>query len=97
MSDLVPATEEEWQIVRRNATEQQTDGCTRGTQAYLDCCYLHDTLLRTQRSWKDGRDVSKAEADLALRVCIQRRSVFGKWSPMAWWRLVAVKYLWWLA
>jgi len=90
-SRLIPETEEEWAIVHRNATEQQSDGCTDVPEFYHACCELHDTFYRTGRSWRDGEPVTRREADAALRDCIRGCSRFGFWSPMALWRWVAVR------
>jgi len=84
--------EQYWQRVRIRARELRSDGCTGVPNFYKDCCLEHDIAYRTGRDI-DGRPVTREEADKQLRDCIQARSLFGKWSPMSWWRYWAVRWL----
>lgn len=67
-----------------------SDGCSGVPDFYLDCCIIHDWFYRTHRDL-DGTPITRAEADRRLKKCIQSESMFGAFSPMAWWRYHAVK------
>ena len=78
-----------WERVRDKAAELGTDGCTGATGAFLDCCLEHDVHWRTGKTL-DGKPITKQEANTRLRACIQSRSIFGFYSPLAWWRWAVV-------
>jgi hypothetical protein len=95
-----------WNWLRSEAELISTDGCSRVSGAKIDCCYLHDLmfyhgsdpheayrLYRIGRlePWTDAHRITRAEADRHLRRCLCNRSVLGHWSPMAWWRWLAVR------
>lgn len=84
-------TYREWIIDR--AEELGSDGCTGATGLYRWCCLEHDVLWRTGTR-RDGTSITKAEANLVFRSCLQRSSPLGWWSPVAWIRWIAV---WWNA
>lgn len=71
--------------VERKCAELGCDGCTGVPDFYLMGCLEHDIAYRTGRD-PLGRRVTKAEADERLLWYVQNHSVFGRWSPMAWWR-----------
>ena len=81
---------EYWASVRARAAELGSDGCTGVTQAFHDCCFEHDVHYRTGMRL-DGTPITRRAADAAFRRCIQSRSVFGKMSPMSWWRWLGVR------
>lgn len=66
------------------------DGCSGVPDFYLMGCLEHDIAYRLGLD-PLGRCITKAEADKRLRWYIQNHSIFGWWSPMAWWRWWAVK------
>ena len=78
-----------WERVRDKAAELGTDGCSGGTGAFRECCLEHDIHYRTGLTL-DGAPITKDEADKRFLSCMQSRSVFGFYSPMAWWRYAAV-------
>lgn len=88
MSDI---SKDYWQIVRAKADDLGTDGCTMASSAFADCCARHDVEYRLGKSAVTGRPLTRAEADLRLRGCMQSRSLLGWYSPMAWIRWVAVR------
>lgn len=79
-----------WERVRDKAAELGTDGCSKATGAYVDCCLEHDLAYRMGTTL-DGTPLTKEEADKRFLSCMQSRSIFGWYSPMAWWRYAAVK------
>lgn len=74
-----------WQRVRDEAGRLGSDGCTLASGAYKDCCFEHDIAYRTG-ALVDGECLTKREADVRLRCCIQSHSRFGWYSPVAWGR-----------
>lgn len=81
-----------WDAIKLKALSLQSDGCSGVPDFYQEVCYEHDVHYRTHR-FLDGRPITKEVADLLLNVGIKDRSLFGAWSPMAWWRWKAVR--WW--
>lgn len=81
-----------WEAVRIRAQELGGDGCTGVPDFYRPCCDEHDIHYRTHRRL-DGTPITKEQADYALRACIRSRSVFGRFSPMAWWRWFGLRYM----
>lgn len=97
-----------WDWVKEQAAAIHSDGCSGVPEFYHKCCLQHDLFywyakdpqeaykryLLDLEPWHDNlRHGTKAEADTELRQCIQNCSKLGKFSPMSWWRWVAVKYL----
>lgn len=80
---LLPKTFPEWEAIRAKAKELNADGCTGVSELYRECCLLHDVYYRLGKDL-EGHTVTRAEADRALRLCIQSRSPFGKFSPISW-------------
>lgn len=68
----------------------ESDGCSLVLDIYLRCCVIHDWYYRTHINF-DGSPITRAEADMIFRQCIQRKSVFGRFSPMSWWRWAGVR------
>lgn len=84
-------TEDEyWELVRKEAKELLADGCSGVPDFHLDCCLEHDIAYRTKKTVL-GEPISRRQADAQFRRCIQRRSKFGKISPMSWWRWAGVR------
>lgn len=79
-----------WDAVRKRAAELQSDGCSHVTQAFLDCCLEHDIHYRTGHTLL-GVKITREEADRLFRKCMQQRSMFKYFSPMSWWRWMAVR------
>lgn len=73
------------------AAELGADGCSGVSGAYVWCCKEHDVHWRIGTR-RNGTPISRTEADLVFRSCIQRCSPFGFWSPMAWWRWLGLKW-----
>lgn len=77
--------------VEEVALALNSDGCTGVPDFYILGCYEHDIAYET------GLDplelpIDKPEADRRLRWYIQKNSAFGRFSPMSWWRWLALKY-----
>lgn len=83
-------TEDYWQRVRAEADVLASDGCTMATSAMRDCCLEHDVAYRLHRT-VTGEPLTREEADVRFRACMQRRSRLGWYSPMAWLRYAAVR------
>ena len=81
-----------WRRVRRKAAELGSDGCSGVPDFYLDCCLEHDIAYRTGKTIT-GKVLTREEADHRLMECIREKSFLGKWSPMAWWRYWAVRFM----
>lgn len=79
-----------WERIRDKASELGTDGCTGATGLFAECCAEHDVHYRLGATL-DGRPITKREADDRFLACMQSRSIFGWYSPMAWWRYAAVR------
>lgn len=60
-----------------------SDGCTDVPDFYCHCCIIHDLGYRYEIDpW--GQPVTKAEVDRSLRLCMQKSSPLGKFSPISW-------------
>lgn len=81
-----------WERIRNRAAELGTDGCTGGSAAFRDCCFEHDVHWRTGQTI-DGMPITAKEANTRFRSCMQSRSRFGWWSPVAWWRWAVVSLI----
>ena len=68
-----------WEAIRARAKELQSDGCSRVTSMYLDCCLEHDIYYRTGKTL-NGKEISREEADKIFRECMQSRSIFKVFS-----------------
>lgn len=73
------------------ADEEGFDGCSMATGVRKECCAEHDYHYRYHRRLT-GEPITKAEADLRFRACLQRRGWMGWWSPIAWARYWAVRW-----
>lgn len=83
---------EYWARVRDAADELGADGCTMATSIRRDCCLRHDCEYRLHETLS-GRALTRKEADDRFLACMQARSVFGWWSPLAWGRYAAVRLI----
>lgn len=72
-------------MVRAQAFALGGDGCSGVPDFYVDGCHEHDIAYRTHRD-PLGKPIDKKEADKRLRWFIQDHSIFGRFSPMSWWR-----------
>lgn len=77
-------------LIRSKAEELKSDGCTAVTQLLKICCLEHDIYYRTHRDLK-GNPLTRGEADVKFRQCMQSRSRVGKGSPIAIVRWLGVK------
>lgn len=77
--------------IRDEADRLGADGCTFGSAAFRDCCREHDCHYRCGVTL-DGEPITRDEADLRFRACMQNRSVLGWWSPMAHFRYWILKH-----
>lgn len=90
-----------WRWIRVEAKRICSDGCSKVPDFYIECCWLHDLCYRLKVDpfrayalytqgvagyWDLAPEIDQRTADKYLRDCIQKRSWFGKWSPMSWWR-----------
>jgi hypothetical protein len=66
-----------------------SDGCTKGMQVHVDCCWEHDWSYVTG-STPRGVPTTKAQADRRFRDCNQAHSPLRWLSPWAWLRWTAV-------
>jgi hypothetical protein len=78
-----------WERLKEWAA-QNSDGCTKAADIHVECCYEHDYHYVFGETL-EGSPITKAEADVQFRRCIQSRSKLGKFSPMSWWRFAAVR------
>jgi len=67
-----------------------SDGCTHALEVDVVCCWEHDYAYVTGLTPR-AVPVTKDEADERFRDCIQSRSSFRYFSPLSWWRWLAVK------
>jgi hypothetical protein len=89
------AASDYWRRVTETARELGGDGCSGPTlQVFRSCCDEHDIHYRTGQRL-DGRPITRGEADAEFRRCMQQRSRLGRWSPMPWWRWLAVRAVGW--
>lgn len=88
---MPPPVVRDWDRIRQLAKAMDSDGCTLVTQAYQDCCYLHDLCYRTGRDPDTGEPVTYEQADALLRDCIRAKSRLGRFSPMASIRYLGVR------
>jgi len=68
----------------------ESDGCTGVPNFYLNGCILHDFSTRTHRDL-DGTPMTEQQTNKRLEEYIWAHSVFGHFSPMAWWRYWALQ------
>ena len=80
-----------WQKVRDKADALGTDGCSFVGPAFRECCMRHDLEYRSGRTMGSGRWLTREQADRRFLACMQSRSIFGYWSPLAWARYAAVR------
>ena len=89
LTTLVPAEFTQADIDKIDAFVK-SDGCTGVPDFYRNDCVIHDFWYRTHKNF-DGSPITQDEADVGLRTLIQRHSWMGRFSPMAWWRWLALK------
>ena len=67
-----------------------SDGCTGVSDFYRDCCVIHDLAYRGGIDpW--GQPITRHQANINFRQCIQSRSTLGRFSPMSWIRWAGVE------
>lgn len=79
-------TENDWKLIKFYT---KSDGCTRVLDLRVWACFEHDFYFRTHHDFT-GRVISFREANRRFRIRLQRLSLFGVCSPMAWWRWAGV-------
>jgi hypothetical protein len=79
-----------WNRVRGVAKDLESDGCSWASEMFQDCCFQHDIHYRLGTDLF-GKPISRREADLRFRLCIQHRSKWGKLSPISWLRWAGVR------
>lgn len=94
--------------LRAEASEIDTDGCSGVSGIRVECCYQHDLEFKygkdahdayrqhkkqSAQPWVDARPIEFGAANAKFRRCLQARSYFGMWSPLALWRWLGVKFL----
>lgn len=84
-------SQRDWDRIHQMAEAMDSDGCTVVSQAFKDCCFLHDILYKTRRDPDTGEPVTYAQADAIFRDCIRSKSRFGRWSPVATIRYIGVR------
>ena len=73
-----------WWIIKKVAQDLGSDGCTGVPEFHQECCLEHDVHWRTGLTVL-GQPITDRQANRRFRQCIQSRSRFGRFSPMAWW------------
>lgn len=68
----------------------KSDGCTGVADFFRDCCVVHDLGYRYGID-AYGNAVTRSQIDRNFRECMMKRSRFGRFSPMAWWRWAGVR------
>lgn len=81
-----------WELVYDKAAMLGSDGCTGGSAAFRDCCTEHDVHWRTGKTVY-GKPITPREANKRFLSCMQARSKFGWYSPIAWWRYAVVSLI----
>lgn len=82
---------EYWARVEVVADDLGADGCTMAGSAFRRCCLRHDAEYRTGRTVLSKRRLTRLEADKRFLACMQRHSLIGWYSPLAWVRYWAVR------
>jgi hypothetical protein len=95
-----------WNWVGSQAALIDSDGCSVVSGLHVSCCFEHDLgyyfardprdaylkeLCGSLDPWLDAKPIDRATVDARFRRCQQNRSVFGQWSPVAWYRWAAVR------
>jgi hypothetical protein len=88
----VAAIERDWDAIRAQAQAMGSDGCTVVTEAFQDCCYLHDLCWRHGVDPTTGQPITYDEANVLFRHCIQSKSRLGRFSPVSWIRYFGVQW-----
>ena len=68
------------------------DGCTGVPDFYLPACQEHDYHYKYHTTLY-GESITQEQADERFRQVTQHLSHFGIFSPMSWWRWIAVKFI----
>lgn len=63
----------------------RSDGCTNAPQWKPKACVEHDFYFRTRHDFT-GKVIGFKEANRRMRIRDQKLSIFGKYSPFAWFR-----------
>lgn len=95
-----------WNWIATESIAINSDGCSAVPDFYLKCCQQHDLsyyyarcprsayrahITGSMNSWADAKTLTQSAADINFRRCIQQNSKLGRFSPMSWWRWLALK------
>lgn len=107
MSDIHAVGTLYWEWIKSEAALIGTDGCSAVLGFHVECCLEHDASyahakdprsayrfarLGSVDAWERADPITRAEADRRFRQCHQNRSRFGRWSVMAFYRWLGVKW-----
>jgi hypothetical protein len=96
-----------WAWIRSQAELLGSDGCTVVSGLQIDCCFEHDLgyyyakdprdaylreLTGSLDPWTAAKAIDRDTVDARFRRCHQNRSLFGTYSPMAFWRWLGVRF-----
>jgi hypothetical protein len=96
-----------WDWIRSQADLIDTDGCSAVSGLKVECCLAHDVeyfYAKDSRHayqlwcegdyhcWAHAKPIEREEADRRFKVCHQTRSALGRWSVMAQWRWLGVRF-----
>ena len=96
-----------WAWIRSEAERHGSDGCSAVMGFHVECCFEHDLSYRHAKDprdayrreregeidpWLHAKPITRAEADRRFRQCHQNRSKLGRYSPMAIYRWLGVKW-----
>jgi hypothetical protein len=80
-----------WEKIEVVAKYLGTDGCSGPAfEVYVRACWEHDIHYRTGQTLY-GLPLTRADADAIFRERHQEFSVFGRLSPMSWWRWLGLR------
>jgi hypothetical protein len=96
-----------WAWIRSEAALIDTDGCSLVTNARVECCFEHDLAYYYAKDPRDAYrqwraevldywlvtdPIEREEADRRFRNCHQNRNLLGRYSPMALYRWLGVRW-----
>ena len=96
-----------WIWIRSEAALIDTDGCSAVSGLKIECCFEHDLayyfakdprdayrLWRQEvlHPWLVAEPIDREESDRRFKDCHRNRSIFGRYSPMALYRWLGVRW-----
>lgn len=85
-----------WIRLKQWAFDTKSDGCSDVPDFYVECCWQHDRGYQTGENIDGVKYPNRKAIDDEFRKCMQDRSIFGRFSPMSWWRWAAVRLFGWM-